>query len=386
MATLDVIANTSARPASPSDGDMYFQADLQQIVLYDGTATAWKVYTPDAGPYDLDGTNVLSVTPRAHFDAGFINGVDATGNPVDGASFGASSEIWKSKNDPDNLYTKIQTTGSAQPVYKRDDGINAKPYFVTDTGDQLIIDIFRAKNNIGWLGEFTTVAFYNIINAENKYQGGGIGVVHAGTVANTTAIGTNKTIFWANNASAEYPYWSGFRSPGARPDINSIANPPRMAAHMMMCQRNSAGKTHYFFDGDHGGASDMEGTHTGEFVIMHLLHGRTFGQESNVYELMAFQGELSSADKNKLIDYFQAKYASTITGVSQASPAVITAANHHMHDDATVVISGVAGSPGAVNGTHLVTRVDDDNFSIPIDSTASAYTSGGTVQKFMTDF
>ena len=196
MATLDVIANAAARPGSPSDGDMYYQSDLQQIVLYDGTAAAWKVYTPDTGPYDLDGTNVLSVTPRAHFDAGFINGVDATGNPSDGALFGASSEVWKSKNDPDNLYTKIQTTASNQPTYKTVDGINGKPYFVTDTTDQLLTDLFRAKGPIGWLGEFTTVAFYNIINAENKYQGGGIGVVHAGTVNATAAVGTNRTIFW----------------------------------------------------------------------------------------------------------------------------------------------------------------------------------------------
>ena len=85
MSTLNTIANAANRPASPSDGDTLYQIDTKQIIVYD--TNTWRVFgADDAEGYDLDGTNVLTKSPVFHFDAGFINGTDATGNPSNGAS------------------------------------------------------------------------------------------------------------------------------------------------------------------------------------------------------------------------------------------------------------------------------------------------------------
>ena len=86
MSTINTCTDAANRPASPSDGDTLYQIDTKQIIVYD--TDTWRVFgADDAEGYDLDGTNVISASPAFHFDAGFINGVDATGNPSDGASF-----------------------------------------------------------------------------------------------------------------------------------------------------------------------------------------------------------------------------------------------------------------------------------------------------------
>ena len=138
MATLGVIANAAARDGSPSDGDMYYQSDLQQIILYDDSLSAWKEYTPAGAPYDLDGTNVMTVTPNFHFDASKINGVDATGNPSNAASF---TGIWTSRTN--GVVTIAQATGSLQPTFYTS-GTNSKPYLSVD-GDYCPISPFTDK-------------------------------------------------------------------------------------------------------------------------------------------------------------------------------------------------------------------------------------------------
>lgn len=70
----------------------------------------------------------------------------------------------------------------------------------------------------------------------------------------------------------------------------------------------------------------------------------------------------------------------TITGVSIASPAVITCAAHGLTTGARVTISGVTGTGAItnVNTTEVVTRIDANTFSIPVSTVGGTYTSGGT--------
>lgn len=66
-----------------------------------------------------------------------------------------------------------------------------------------------------------------------------------------------------------------------------------------------------------------------------------------------------------------------IDTVSNANPAVVTAASHKLRGVVRVTISGVVG-PTAVNTTTTATVVDASTFTVPIDtSAASAYVSGG---------
>lgn len=70
----------------------------------------------------------------------------------------------------------------------------------------------------------------------------------------------------------------------------------------------------------------------------------------------------------------------SITNVSAANPAVITSASHGLTTGARVTITGVTGT-GAItnaNTTAVATRIDDNTFSIPVDTSGGTYTSGGT--------
>lgn len=67
----------------------------------------------------------------------------------------------------------------------------------------------------------------------------------------------------------------------------------------------------------------------------------------------------------------------TITGATNASPVVITSANHGLSTGQQVTVAGVGGNTNA-NGTFTVTAIDANSFSLNGSTGNSAYTSGGT--------
>lgn len=70
-------------------------------------------------------------------------------------------------------------------------------------------------------------------------------------------------------------------------------------------------------------------------------------------------------------------HTGTVTGATNASPIVITSANHNLYDGMRVTISGVLGNTAA-NGTFVVTRIDANTFSLNGSTGNGSYTSGGT--------
>jgi hypothetical protein len=70
------------------------------------------------------------------------------------------------------------------------------------------------------------------------------------------------------------------------------------------------------------------------------------------------------------------KDTNTIQGATNASPIVVTSANHGLSTGARVTITGVAGNLGA-NGTWVVTVIDNNTFSLTGSVGNGAYTSGG---------
>ena len=156
MSTVTSCTSTS-RPGSPSAGDMALETDTKRVICYDGSA--WQTYEADFGPYVLDGSNTLTVSPIAHYDAGFINGVDATGNPSNAASL---TGVWTAKHGADHV-TIAQATGTAQPTFYTS-GQNSKPYLSWDGGDILWLERpISAGSNIPWtiwlVGEKTGSSF-----------------------------------------------------------------------------------------------------------------------------------------------------------------------------------------------------------------------------------
>lgn len=65
-----------------------------------------------------------------------------------------------------------------------------------------------------------------------------------------------------------------------------------------------------------------------------------------------------------------------VTGATNASPIVITSANHNLQTGVKVTTSGVGGNTAA-NTTATVTRIDADHFSLDGTTGNSGYTSGG---------
>ena len=70
------------------------------------------------------------------------------------------------------------------------------------------------------------------------------------------------------------------------------------------------------------------------------------------------------------------KDTGAITNATNASPIVITSANHGLTTGARVTITGVGGNTNA-NGTFIVTVVDANTFSLNGTTGNAGYTSGG---------
>lgn len=66
-----------------------------------------------------------------------------------------------------------------------------------------------------------------------------------------------------------------------------------------------------------------------------------------------------------------------VTGATNATPIVITAASHGLTTGMKVTIASVGGNTAA-NGTWTITRVDANTFSLDTSVGNGAYTSGGT--------
>ncbi len=67
----------------------------------------------------------------------------------------------------------------------------------------------------------------------------------------------------------------------------------------------------------------------------------------------------------------------TISAATNASPIVITSSAHGLTTGAYVTVAGVTGN-SAANGTFVVTRVDNDTFSLDGSTGSGSYVDGGT--------
>ncbi len=66
----------------------------------------------------------------------------------------------------------------------------------------------------------------------------------------------------------------------------------------------------------------------------------------------------------------------TITSSSVANPTNILCTGHGLISTDETIIAGHSGSTPDINGTHVATRIDDDNFTIPVNVTTGG--TGGT--------
>jgi len=286
--TLETCANTAGRP-SGSLGDTVYQEDTKQIITYDGSA--WIEYDSDsASGYDLDGTNVISALPAFHFDAEKFNGVDATGNPSDATTIDTST-VWTSRVGG---ITASQDTSANQPSYKTT-GTNSKPYVLSTAFMYLeLSEIISAP------GPFTVFAVSEA-TAAGKSATIGDGVFKA------EAPKANIQFIWSNT---NYLYYS---ATGADSGALPLAiNGAETRAFLMT--RDSSDNTNFFMDGDNETGTVVGTNSDTQFISSIMACISPYGLIGNMYEIAVWTSDLSSADRNILGVYAQAKYDASNLG------------------------------------------------------------------------
>lgn len=296
--TIETIANAAARP-SGVDGMIRYQQDIQSCIVYDGTATAWKVFTPDEAPYDLDGTNIVSTTPLYHLDAGFMNGVDASGNPSDGVSV---TGPWMSKTK--GAGCQPSASSGYRPVWTAS-GTNSKPYLLL-TGD--IMPTYGPQSSMELSGEFTIMLIGNKITSDTT------GHISTGVSAD---VATPSSV-WFNfsNNGGDYLYFSrtGADNDENRPTINlnnsggGSAEMTYVTTRLFMITRDGSNNTDLWVDGNNQNTS-LDGQYTGDIKVVQPVGGN-YPHSGHLYETALWDSNLSTADRNKVIAYVNTKYGS----------------------------------------------------------------------------
>lgn len=295
MSTINT-CTSSNRPESPSTGDTLFETDTDSVIVYDGSA--WKSYGADNGGYNLDGTNSLTDRPVLHFDAEYFNGLDTSGNPANDTSIDTST-VWKSRVD--SSITLSQTVAASQPLYKTS-GTNSKPYIYCDGNDYLYF-----SKGFTLPGEFTTFAIAETASA--NYPATIFGGSGVRTYSSPKFLSPDANLFFGYGSNVAYIM---FQQTGAANGTAPLSASTDMRA--LILSRDSSNNTKFWMDGDNG--TTHTATNSEPQFIGQVFRGNNpaYSLTGNVYELMLFTTSLSSADRNALGAYAQAKYGSSNLG------------------------------------------------------------------------
>lgn len=91
----------------------------------------------------------------------------------------------------------------------------------------------------------------------------------------------------------------------------------------------------------------------------------------------------SSVDYGTGIVTLSALSSKAITGITQASPGVVTAVAHGFSSGDEIYISGVSGMTQVNSTVFTITVIDPNTFSIGVNTSAyTAYIAGGTAAKY----
>ena len=299
MSTLITCANAANRPASPSNGDTLYQIDTKQIIVYD--TNTWRVFgADDAEGYDLDGTNVMSASPAFHFDAGFINGVDATGNPSDGTSFTGQ---WISKVR--GVTTVAQSTASSQPTWNAS-GENSKPYLDFDGTDFLDLTdrlYCNASFTILLIVKADANGTFGILSVDGSDDTPGASNFELGTDGVFRGYSSNGVLLFFSDAGQGYPGVHTFTS---GKNYNS-------ETRSIIYRKDASGGNHYI-DGNNAG-SNGSNANPNDIRFGRIGKLRDQGFDGKLYEVLIFNSKLTDADLNAWGAYVTTKYGAGGSGM-----------------------------------------------------------------------
>lgn len=167
----------------------------------------------------------------------------------------------------------------------------------------------------------------------------------AGATPSATLASEVVTALQANEIFNDYFVASlGNNNPGNAPGTNQPAN--------QVMIRSIKPKHQFKFYIDNGGAEQA----------------LSFNKYAGIADLPSYFDRHTIANRYTYSDSvgMLVRISQSITAISAANPAVVTSANHGLTNGQTVYIDNSDSSP-SINGAQVVTVVDTNNFSVPVN-------------------
>jgi hypothetical protein len=307
MSTLNT-CTSSTRPASPSQGDMLYETDSYKTIIYDGSQ--WREYQSSNSPYDLDGTNNITLRPQMHFDAGKINGVDSSGNPSNGGSITGKWECCITNTYARQLSTSLQCTWYAGnqggTALAGGAGANNKPYAYTSA------DYFYLTPSMV-ISRGRPFTYIYVAKPSTKFA-------PFGYPLETQDTRGHAAFFWGGNTFYMYHNQGGSQQTG----LSGVSGLNNTDNAVVVRRENPTGEGQGDGTGTNttihiqGNASASNAnTQTDDLTFGLLLYATSqFNSTGRLYEIMAFDSYLSNADLNSIGAYLNSKYSISWTDFS----------------------------------------------------------------------
>ena len=308
MSRLTTCTSTT-RPSSPSDGDILFETDTKRVIVYEATASVWRLYNSDGVAYNTAGIGeihyssgifsnasasyYLNVDPVMHFDGKYIDGADSANNPANGDAV----STWADRSGNITNYDLTQVTGSEQATF--DSLTESQNSLAFSSGDFYSI----GTNYSGASGaDYTAVYIAKIPSATNK------DILYA-----PLCNGNNTSTIWFNakafgdvvHGSTSRGFHNGSNDNGT--EMPTVFNP----LHLFIVQRSSSTITAYI------GGNNQQWSYSS---VNHAATISEFGRAStsyptvgNIFEVMFFDSALSTANLNVITNYASNKYGISTT-------------------------------------------------------------------------
>ena len=301
--------SSSSRPSTPNNGDTLYETDTKRVIVYDGTASAWRLYNSDGVAYNTAGIGelhyssgifsnasasyYLNVDPLMHFDGKYIDGADSANNPANGGAV----TTWVDRSGNVTNYDLTQATGSNQATFD---------------------SLTEGKNSLA----FSSGDFYSTGTTYTGSSGGDYTAVYVAKIPGTTnaAIqyapltnGNSPSTLWFNAAQfGDLVHGSTARgftvnNQSAGTAMPTVFNP----LHLFIVQRSSSTVTGYTGGNNqqfsHGSVTN--GTTISEFGRA----SNSYKTDGNIFEVMFFDSSLSTANLNVITNYVGNKYGISTT-------------------------------------------------------------------------
>lgn len=282
----------ATRPSSPSAGDAIYLSDVNKLAVYDGDISDWRTFNSDgliynaAAPNELhyagglyDSTSAsyyLDVSPIMHFDANFMNGLDASGNPTVGGAVAS----WSDRSGSATGISLSQAAASRQGLYDSTSGIYGLK--------QASTGFYDLSSNYILSSQLTQIIIAS--DPDNTEKISGL-TPATETCANTLfnlggACGTTVRLAGAAGNSLTLD---------AGPSIHTVT-------------RNGSAHNYWYQGGS---------VHTSKTANFSMTATKMFSTYSNIgtsaliHEVLVFESELTLAQLNKVKDYVNNKYSIT---------------------------------------------------------------------------